>query len=153
MYVCSILRYSAAKLSNVYPDNAYGTNPPKQILMIELNIPVPDTRYSKILANPNYKITLGDDAMDIVYNYKYQNYIDADNPDLGVSDAIKIMTEEYMVNKMSISMISLIRDDSEEVFTVGVDYCGIYYDVAINFKLLKDAREFRSKLIEWRFKK
>lgn len=120
--------------------------------MIELNIPVPDTRYSKILANPNYKITLGDDAMDIVYNYKYQKFIDATNPHLGVTDEVLIMHEEYHVEKSAIKVVNLIRDDNEQVFSVGFDYLGLMFDLNFNFLHLNDAREFRSKLIEWRFK-
>jgi len=119
--------------------------------MIELKIPVANTRFTCIVGSPSHKVTLDDDKIEIVYDYEYQSYIDADNPELGVTDPIKKMHEEYLIERSAINLIALIRDEHEEVFTVALDLSGVMYDVSVSFKALKDAREFRSKLIDWRF--
>lgn len=116
---------------------------------MEILVPVADTYGDMIVGSPNHTISLDEKAITIRYNYEYEKLLDADNPGLGkVGDRLKIL-EEYTILRSAISLMCITRDEQARVFTVGIDYSGVYYDVSVNFKALRDARKFKDTITAW----
>lgn len=116
---------------------------------MEILVPVVDMYGDRIIGTPNHVISLDKDAITIRYNYEYEKLLDADDPSLGkIGDTLKIM-EEYTILRSSISLICVTRDEPMRVFSVGLDYAGVYYNVSVNFKSLTDARNFKNTITTW----
>lgn len=112
-------------------------------------IPVVASKGSSVIGEPFNTIIMDGDQITIVFDYKLMIYLDMNSPELGFMENDRVVKSEFTMSKSAIKLISLIRDEDNEVFSVGFDCGNAMYEISLFFKSLKEAKKMKDIITDW----